>query len=66
MAQTEKRKGLSFTELVVLVAVGVVGVIFAFWVLSFVAGFIWGLIKLAVIVVVVAGVLWLLLFRKRR
>jgi hypothetical protein len=49
----------------VLVAVGVVGVLVAFWVLSAVAGLIWAVVKFAVLIAVVAGILWLL-FRRRR
>jgi hypothetical protein len=48
----------------VLVAVGVAGVLVAFWVLSAVAGLIWGIVKFAVLIAVVAGILWLL-FRRR-
>ena len=55
---------LSLTEGVVLIGVGVLGVIFAFWVLSALAGLLWGVIKLAVVGVLVVGVLWLLFRRK--
>ena len=49
-----------------LVVVGVVGVIIAFGVLHFVAGIVWAVVKVAVILVVLAGLLWLLLGRRRR
>ncbi len=63
----EKRKsgGLRVVDGVVLVAVGVVGVIVAFWILSAVAGILWGLIKIVILVAIVVGILWLLLGRRR-
>jgi hypothetical protein len=63
----EKRKsgGLRVVDGVVLVAVGVVGVLIAFWVLSAVAGIVWGLVKIVILVAIVVGVLWLLLGRRR-
>jgi hypothetical protein len=48
-----------------LVAVGVIGVLIAFWVLSFIAGLLWSLVKLAVIVALVFGVLWFFLGRRK-
>jgi hypothetical protein len=48
-----------------VVAVGIVGVLIAFWVLSSIAGFIWGLVKVVVIVAVLAGLVWLLFGRRR-
>lgn len=56
--------GLRLADGVVLVAVGVVGVLVAFWVLSAVAGLLWGVVKLALLIGVVAAVLWAL-FRRR-
>jgi Na+/pantothenate symporter len=64
--EEQKRQGLSFLQTVVLVAVGVVLVLLAFSVLHFLAGLLWGLLKLAFIVVVVAGLLWFFLLRKHR
>ncbi|HEY5245300.1 MAG TPA: hypothetical protein VIJ60_06495 [Acidimicrobiales bacterium] len=63
----EKRKsgGLRAVDGVVLVAVGVVGVIVAFWVLGAVAGILWGLIKIVILVAIVVGILWLLVGRRR-
>ena len=49
-----------------VVAVGVVGVLIAFWVLSSIAGLIWGLVKVVVIVAVLAGLVCLFLGRRRR
>ena len=42
-----------------MVVVGVVGVIIAFWVLSSIAGIIFVIVKIAVIVALIAGVFWL-------
>jgi len=63
----EKRSGggLRAVDGVVLIVVGVVGVIVAFWALSFVAGILWGLIKVVIVVAVVLGLLWLLVGRRR-
>ena len=67
MTEVEKRKsgGLRLVDGVALVAVGVVGIVVAFWVLSAIAGFIWGLVKLFVVIALVAAVLWWLLGRSR-
>lgn len=43
-----------------------VGILVAFWALSFIAGVVWMLVKAAVVVAVVGGVLWLLVRRRRR
>jgi len=66
--QVEKRKsgGLKLADGALLVVVGVVGVIVAFWALSAIAGFIWGLVKIVVIVGVIIGVVSLLVGRRRR
>ena len=63
----EKRKSGSLRAVdgLVLVVVGVVGVIVAFWILSAVAGVLWGLIKIVILVAVVGGVLWLLVGRRK-
>ena len=67
MATTEdKRSGLGMTKVLLLVAVGVVGVLVAFWILSFIAGLIWSLVKIALLVAVIAGVLYLLVGRRSR
>ncbi|HVX21590.1 MAG TPA: hypothetical protein VHB02_09600 [Acidimicrobiales bacterium] len=57
--------GLRVVDGLVLVAVGVVGVLIAFWALSFVAGILWGLVKIVILVAVVLGILWLLVGRRR-
>ena len=61
-----ERRGLKMTELALLVVVGIVGVLIAFWVLSFIAGVIWWIVKMAILVLLVAGVLYLLLGRRRK
>jgi hypothetical protein len=68
MAGEVERKGgsgLRALDGVAVVAIGVVGVLVAFWVLSAVAGFLWGVVKLVVVVAVVLGVLSLLVRRRR-
>lgn len=49
-----------------VVALGVVGVIVAFWVLSSIVGLVWAFVKVAVLVALVGGAVWLLLLRRRR
>jgi len=64
---TRRRSGgLRPLHTLALVAVGVVGVLVAFWALSFIAGVVWGLVKVVVIVAVLGGLAWLLLGRRRR
>ena len=57
--------GLRPLHTLAVVAVGVVGVLVAFWVLSSIAGIVWGLVKVVVIVGVLGGVVWLLRRRRR-
>ncbi len=53
------------THTFAMVVVGVVGVIIAFWILSSIAGFIFEIVKIAVIVALIAGAFWLVnRFRK--
>jgi hypothetical protein len=61
-----RSRGLRPLHTLAVVAIGVVGVLVAFWALSFIAGIVWGIVKVAVIVAVIAGVLWLFLGRRRR
>jgi hypothetical protein len=66
--EVEKQQGgggLRVADGVLLVAVGVVGVLVAFWILSAVAGILWGLVKVVVLVALVVGVLYLLVGRRR-
>ena len=50
---------MSFTHAVAMAAVGVVGIIVAFWILSSLAGIILFFVKLAVVVALIGGVFWL-------
>jgi hypothetical protein len=59
------KSGLRLVDLVVLVVVGVFAVVIAFWLLSFIAGFLFGLLKLAVVILAIAAVLWFLVGRRR-
>ncbi len=65
MAKTEdKRSGMGMSHVLLFVAVGVVGVLVAFWALSFIAGLIWSVVKIALLIGVLAGVLYLLVGRR--
>ncbi|MDA8311662.1 MAG: hypothetical protein M0Z46_13835 [Actinomycetota bacterium] len=48
-----------------VVAVGVIGVLIAFWVLSSIASLVAVLVKVVVLVAVIAGLFWLLVGRHR-
>jgi hypothetical protein len=61
-----KRGGLRPLHTLALVGVGVVGILIAFWVLSSIAGLIWGLVKVVVILAVLGGLAWLFLGRRHR
>lgn len=66
--QVEKRQGgggLRLMDGLLLVAVGVVGVVVAFWILGAIAGFLWGIVKIVILVALVVGVLYLLMGRRR-
>lgn len=66
--EVEKQEGgggLRLVDGALLVVVGVVGVLVAFWILSAVAGILWGLVKVVVLVALVVGVLYLLVGRRR-
>jgi high-affinity Fe2+/Pb2+ permease len=57
----ESRKGkapVTFGHAVAMTAVGVVGIIVGFWILSSLAGIIFFFVKVAVIVALIAGVFW--------
>lgn len=64
MVEERKSSGLRPLHGLALVAVGVVGVLVAFWALSFIAGLVWGFVKAAIVVALVLGVLWLILRRR--
>ena len=63
----EKRQsgGLGIFHGVALVAVAAVGVIVAFVVLHAIAGIVWELVKVAIVLAVIGAVLWLILGRRR-
>ncbi len=61
----EERTGLSLFDGVLIVGGGIIAVIVAFAVLSFVAGVIWFIVKLVVVVALVALVAKLLFGRHR-
>lgn len=50
---------MTFGHAIAMTAVGVVGIIVAFWVLSSLAGIILFFVKIAVVVALIAGVFWL-------
>jgi len=60
-----KSSGLRVLDGAAVVVVGVVGVVVAFAILHFVVGFVWELVKIALIVGVVGGLLWVLGRRRR-
>jgi len=55
----EGKKPVTFSHAVAMTAVGVVGVIVAFWILASLAGIILFFVKIAVIIALIAGVFWL-------
>jgi hypothetical protein len=56
---TQGKTPMTFTHAVAMTAVGVVGIIVAFWILSSLAGIIFFFLKVAVVVALIAGVFWL-------
>ena len=50
---------MTFTHAVAMTAVGVVGIIVAFWIFSSIAGIFLFFVKIAVVVALIAGVFWL-------
>lgn len=65
-APRHRSGGIRPMHTLAVVAVGVVGVLIAFWALSSIAGFVWGLVKVVIIIAVLAGLVWLLVGRRRR
>ena len=57
--EREGKTPMTFSHAVAMTAVGVVGILVAFWILSSVAGIILFFVKVAVIVAAIAGVFWL-------
>ena len=60
-----KSSGLRVLDGALVVAGGVIAVVVAFAVLHFVVGFVWELVKIALIVGVVGGLFWVLGRRRR-
>jgi hypothetical protein len=50
---------MSFSHALAMTAVGVVGIIVAFWILASLAGIFFFFLKIAVVVALIAGVFWL-------
>jgi hypothetical protein len=59
VSSREAKKPVSFSHAVAMTAVGVVGVIVAFWILASLAGIFLFFVKVAVIIALIAGVFWL-------
>jgi hypothetical protein len=59
-----RRSGVGLVEVGAIVMVSVVAVVVAFWLLSAIAGIVWFLVKLAVVILVVAFVVRLLVGRR--
>ena len=59
MERRESKTPMSFSHAVAMTAVGVVGIIVAFWILASLAGIILFFVKIGVIVALIAGVFWL-------
>ena len=59
MEPTQGKTPMTFTHAVAMTAVGVVGVIVAFWILSSLAGIIFFFLKIAAVVALIAVVFWL-------
>jgi ABC-type transport system involved in cytochrome c biogenesis permease subunit len=57
--ERERKTPMSFSHAVAMTAVGVVGILIAFWILSSLAGIILFFVKVAVIIAAIAGVFWL-------
>ena len=50
---------MTFSHAVAMTAMGVVGILVAFWILSSIAGIIFFFVKVAVVIAAIAGVFWL-------
>ena len=57
--EREGKSPMTFSHAVAMTAVGVVGILVAFWILSSLAGVILFFVKVAVIIAAIAGVFWL-------
>jgi hypothetical protein len=56
----DSRKPLTLRHTATVAVVAVLGIIVAFWVLSSIVGIVFFFVKLAVVVALIAGVIWLL------
>lgn len=61
-----RSRGLRPLHTLAVVAIGVVGVLVAFWALSFIVGIVAGLVKVVVILAIIGGAVWLFGRRRRR
>ena len=57
--EREGKTPMTFSHAVAMTAVGVVGILVAFWILSSLAGVILFFVKVAVIIAAIAAVFWL-------
>jgi hypothetical protein len=64
VADNEHGGGLRLTDHLALVVVALFAVMIAFWAFSFVAGLVWALVKLAIVVLLIVLVLRLLMGRR--
>jgi multisubunit Na+/H+ antiporter MnhB subunit len=62
----QKSSGLRVLDGALVVGAGIIGIVIAFAALHFVVGVVWELVKIAVIVAVVGGLVWALGRRRRR
>ena len=60
VVRRETKRPLTVRHGAAVVAVGILGAIIAFWVLSSIVGIIFFFVKLAVVVALIAGVFWLI------
>ncbi len=59
MSKREDKKPVTFTHVVAMVGVGVIGAIIAFWILSSIVGIIFFFVKIIAVVALIAGAFWL-------
>jgi hypothetical protein len=62
----ESKKPVSFTHVVSMAVVAVVGALVAFWVLSSIVGIIFFFVKIIAVVALVVGAFWLVSHLRRR
>ncbi|HMD45139.1 MAG TPA: hypothetical protein VKG43_03195 [Acidimicrobiales bacterium] len=61
----DEKTGMRGLDVVVLVVVTLFLVVVAFWAFSFVAGLVWAIVKVAVLALVIAGLLYVFVGRRR-